>query len=192
MFTYTGIPAGPVASGSSFTIGMSLVFVSGGIIPNVAGFSLWMAQLSPVLGFPFAITIRDTTGGQFHLPHSVIFPQVLDPISRNIQWHTPRTLHRSGRSDGEAARYHRAHISSITLRSPSPQMLLPGNYTIGGTTSSVPNVGGRISVINDSSGNTFNVAASNFNIAVVPEPSSIALLCVGLVSSRRAGLSPPC
>ncbi len=84
MFTYTGVPAGPVVPGSSFTIGINLVFVAGGGIPDVQGVSLWMAQRSPASGFPFSITNLDDTGSLFiHMgPPFLEFPQMLDPINR--------------------------------------------------------------------------------------------------------------
>ena len=63
---------------------------------------------------------------------------------------------------------------------------LPGNYTIGNTTSNVPMVGGRISVIADQNGNTFNMAASNFDITVIPEPGSFALMAVGALGAGLA------
>ena len=181
MFTYTGVPAAPVVPGSSFTIGISLVLVTGGNIPNVQGFSLWMAQLSPGVGpFPFAITIRDATGGAF-IPDRVVFPQVLDPISRNSDG-TPTATDLGGQSAAAPLSSGTYFIYNLTFSLAANA--LPGNYTIGSTTSSVPGVGGRFSVISDLSGNnTFPVAASSFNITVVPEPSSIALLCVGLVSA---------
>ncbi len=181
MFTYTGVPAGPVMPGSSFTIGISLVFVTGGNIPNVQGFSLWMVQRSPGVGpFPFAIASRDTTGGLFILD-TVVFPQVLDPISRNPNG-TQNFTDLGGQSSVAPLPSGTYFIYNLTFSLAANA--LPGNYTIGSTTSSVPGVGGRISVISDLSGNnTFPVAASNFNITVVPEPSSIALLCVGLVSA---------
>ena len=65
MFTYTGVPSGPVNPNSTVTIGVNLVFVSGGGFTDVQGFSLWMAQRSPASGFPFFISSRDTTGSLF-------------------------------------------------------------------------------------------------------------------------------
>ncbi len=60
---------------------------------------------------------------------------------------------------------------------------VPGSYVLRNTTSTTPGVGGRISIINDSEGDTFPIAASPLNVAIMPEPSSIALLCVGLISA---------
>ncbi len=59
-----------------------------------------------------------------------------------------------------------------------------GNANIGNTIAGIPNVGGRITVITDVNGNTVNVPQMLTGmITIIPEPSSIALLCVGLMSA---------
>jgi hypothetical protein len=188
MFTYTGVPTGAVNPGSSFTIGMNLVFTSGGIIQNVQGFSLWMAQLSPASGFPFSITNLDDTGSLFvHMgPPFLEFPHVLDPINRRLSPPPPPNQVNTDLGALALAPLPTGTYFLANLTFAVAANALPGNYTIGNTTSSTPTVGGRISVINDSNGDTFNVAASNFNVNVVPEPSSFALMVVGAVGAGLA------
>ena len=41
---------------------------------------------------------------------------------------------------------------------------VPGMYSLGNSTSAIPGVGGRISVVNDSDGDTFPIANSPFNL----------------------------
>ena len=182
MFTYTGVPAGPVMPGSNFTIGINLVFVSGGGIPNVEGLSFWMAQRSPASGFPFSITGRDNTGSLFlMMGPPLVFPQMLDPVNRYVGPPPNQINTDLGALAFAPLPSGTYFITNLTFSLAANA--LPGNYTIGNSTSDIPNVGGRISGIADENGNFFNMAASNFNINVVPEPSSLALLCVGLVSA---------
>ena len=57
----------------------------------------------------------------------------------------------------------------------------PGTYTDGNTTAATPAVGGRISIINDDLGVTFPIAARNFTVTIIPEPSTFALLAVAAI-----------
>ena len=56
MFTYTGVPAGPVMPGSSFTIGMNIVVTTGGNVNSIVGSSYWF---SPGESLWWAIPICD-------------------------------------------------------------------------------------------------------------------------------------
>ena len=187
MFTYTGVPAGPVSPGSSFTIGINIVFTSGGTFGDLAGMSYWMAQQSPLSGFPFSITGHTFTG-PFGGPPPVL-PQFLDPISRPA-------LGVGGFGGGPVFPLPSGTYPIADLTFMVAANAVPGSYVLGNSTAGIPGVGGRISVINDSQGDTFAIAASPFNVAIVPEPSSIALVCVGLISAgamayrRRATARP--
>ena len=135
MFTYTGVPAGPVNPGSSFTIGMSLVFVSGGGIPDLQGFSLWMAQRSPASGFPFSITNRDDSGSLFItggrcLRFRRCWTQSTEHPNRN-QVNTD--LGGLALAPLPSGTY---FVTNFTFSVAANA--LPGNYTIGNTTSNIP------------------------------------------------------
>lgn len=186
-FTYSGVPTGALAPGATFTIQVSLVFTAGGSIMNLNGLSYWMAQQSPTSGFAFSITNRNASGSLFTDLQSpgLTYPQVMDPINRNQNGTQTSTdlgaLSQTGQPNGTY------FIAALTFQIASNAA--PGTYTIRNTTSTTPGVGGRISVINDSNGNTFAIAASPFNITIVPEPSTFALLgfgaLAGVVAYRR-------
>jgi hypothetical protein len=177
-FTYSGVPVGAVASGSSFTININLVFTAGGSIMDLNGLSYWMAQQGGT-AFPFTITNRTTTGLFAELQSSgLTYPQTIDPISRNANGTFTSTdfgaLSVNPQPNGTYP------IASLTF---SVGNAAAGNYVIGNTTSLTPGVGGRSSIVNDSEGDTFAIASSTFSVAVVPEPSSVAFLCLGLMSA---------
>ena len=147
-----------------------------------------MAQLSPGVGpFPFAITIRDATGGAF-IPDRVVFPQVLDPISRNSDG-TPTATDLGGQSAAAPLSSGTYFIYNLTFSLAANA--LPGNYTIGSTTSSVPGVGGRYSVISDLSGNnTFPDRCLAFQHHRGARARFVRPPMPRLGFGRRAGLSP--
>jgi len=181
MFTYTGVPVGGVAPGSSFTIQVFLQVVTGGTVGDLSGLSYWWSQQSGP-NFGFQITNRTATGLFTDLESGLVYPQIIDPINRNSNGTTTSTdlgaLIAIGTPGQPTGTY---PIASLTF-----QVLptaLPGSYVLRNTTSTTPGVGGRISVWNDSEGDTAPIAASPFSVTVIPEPSSIALLCVGLVSA---------
>ena len=160
--------------GSSFTIGLNFVITTGGNINSIVGSSYWFYQVSPFGGpFPFAITGFDGTGSLFTTT-TPVFPISLNAPTGGFSSGVPVPGLPSGTY----------FIGNLTF-SVAPNGV-PGSYTVGNTTSATPGVGGRISVLNDSDGDTAPIAASNFNIAVVPEPSSLALMVVGAVGAGLA------
>jgi len=183
MFIYSGVPVAPVLPGANFTVSLSLQVVTGGIISDLSGLSYWFAQSSPAAGpFPFQITGRNVTGSLFtDLQSGLVYPQVMDPINRNPNGTTTSTDLGAllGCCIGQPSGTY--FIASVTLRV-RPDAVA-GTYTLGNTTSTTPGVGNRVSVWNDSEGDTAPIAASPFNITVVPEPASFALLYLGLVSA---------
>jgi len=196
MFIYSGVPVAPLLPGASFTVSLSLQVVVGGTVGDFSALSYWMAQSSPVGGpfFPFQITNRNVTGSVFtDLFSGLVYPQILDPTNRNKNGTTTSTdlgALINATTPGQPSGTH--FIAAVTFRV-SPDAAA-GAYTLGNATSATPGVGDRISMWFDSKGDTAPIAASNFNITVVPEPSSIALVCVGVVSAgalayrRRRGI----
>jgi hypothetical protein len=186
-FTFTGVPTS-VTPGSSFTIGLNVTFQSGGNINNLAGFSYWMWQSAGTTSpFPFALTARNVAGSLFtDLQSGAMFPQPMTPINRNMDGTTNQTdlgalFNSNGGSPQPSGTYFVANLTfSVAANA------VNGAYTIANTTQATPNVGGRFSVITDNDGDTFGIAASPFNITVVPEPSTFALLGIGLVSAGAA------
>lgn len=195
-FTYTGVPTGPVMPNTSFTIGISVVFTAGGTVGDLSGLSYWMAQSGgPTTPFPFAITNRNigtdpTSGGNGSFfrdlqSSGLQYPQTMDAINRNPNGTQTSTdlgaLIIGGLQGFGNGTYFVANITfSVAANA------IAGTYAIRNTTSTTPGVGGRISVVNDAEGDTAPISASPFNITIVPEPSTFALLGFGLVSAGAA------
>jgi hypothetical protein len=184
-FTFSGVPTS-VTPGSTFTIGLNITFTSGGNINNLAGFSYWMFQ-SAGTGQPFAITNRNVAGSIFTdlQSGSLQYPQNLRPINQNPDGTTNQTdlgaLFGSGQTAQPSGSYFVANLTfSVAANAAN------GTFTIGNTTQATPGVGGRFSVITDNDGDTFNIAARTFNVTVVPEPSTFALVGIGLVTAGAA------
>ena len=187
-FVYTGVPVSPVTPGSSFTVHLSLQVTTGGAVGDLSGLSYWFAQSSPAGSpFPFQITARNVTGSLFtDLQSGLVLPQTMDPINRNPNGTTTGTdlgaLIAIGTPGQPSGTYFIADITFQVLASAQP-----GSFTLGNTTSATPGVGGRVSVWNDAEGDTAPIAASPFNIAIIPEPSSVALFTLGVISAGVAG-----
>ncbi len=167
-FTYSNF-SGTFTPGSSFTFDITLNFTTGGGITNINGFSYWLYQVSPASApYFFSVTQYNSAGSLFQSPAPTL-PQALNPI-------TPTGFGGMAVNPLPTGNY---FVARVTLSIAGNATL--GNYTFGNTTSTTPNVGGRISVGNDSNGNTFPIAASNFNVAVVPEPATVSLVVAGAV-----------
>ncbi len=177
---YGGVPTGPLMPGSSFTVAVSLAFTAGGTINNVQGLSLWLAQRSPSSPFPFSITNRDGTGSVFAGSNLLAYPQVLNPINTNASGVSQQNTDLGGLATNSlpSGTYFLANFTFAISGN-----VTPGSYTLGNTTSTVPGVGGRISVINNNNGDTFLIAPSNFTVAIVPEPGSVALIAIGALGA---------
>lgn len=182
-FTYTNVPVN-VAAGSSFTIGINVVFTSGGTVANLRGLSYWMFQSNPASGFPFTITNRDVTGSSFNILQSpgLTYPQKLDPINRNSDGSTTNTdLGAVASSNFANGTY---LVANLTFAVAANATL--GSYTISNTTATTPNVGSRVSNVFDSNGNAKAITSSPFTFTVIPEPSTLALLGLGAVTAGGA------
>ena len=176
MFTYTGVPTGPVECQAQASRSASTSSLPPGEVLLISqGLSYWFAQLSPAGGpYPFAITNRDVIQSPFNMVGNLVYPQPLAPV-------TPSDL---GGLTGNGLPPGTYFVANLTFSVASNSV--PGIYTLGNSTSSIPMVGGRISVIDDNNGNTFPIAASNFDIMIIPEPSSFALMAVGAVGAGLA------
>jgi hypothetical protein len=184
-FQYSGVPSS-VTPGSSFTIGVHIVYTAGGNISNLAGLSYWMWQ-SAGTGNPFSITNRDVSGSVFTDLQSgnLQYPQRLTPINRNPDGTTNQTDLGALAAIGQPLGNGTYFVANLTFSLSSS--FVPGNYTISNTTEPTPGVGGRFSVIVDTDGDTFAIAASPLTFNVIPEPGTGALVAVGLVSLGAAG-----
>jgi hypothetical protein len=195
-FIYTGIPGAPLSPGSTFTVHVSLVVVTGGTVGNFAGLSYWFAQLSPA-GSPFVLQLNSRNTGVFGQPGASLFtdlqspglvtPQVIDPINRNPNGTQTSTdlgaLIGAGLPGQPSGTYFIADLTFQVLAS-----AVPGIYTFGNTTNTTPGVGGRISVWNDDEGDTAPIANSSFTIGplTVPEPSTFSLVTVAVIGAGVA------
>jgi hypothetical protein len=174
-----------VTPGSTFTLQLNITFQSGGSVMDLAGISYWLWQSSGA-GNPLTITNRNATGSNFSDLQSsnLQYPQILDPINRNPNGTTTSTdlggLYSTATPPGDGTYF----VANITFSVDAAAAF--GSYTISNTTATTPNVGGRISVVTDSNGNTFQIAASPLTFTVVPEPSTYALLGLGAIGAAVA------
>jgi PEP-CTERM motif len=160
--------AGTYTPGSSFTFSISLAFTAGGNIANLEGLSYWFEQQNLNAPFNFSITLRDVTGSQFTdlQTSGLTYPQALAAQeTKDLGALLPTTPGLGNNS---------YFIANITV-SIAPTAA-PGTYVIENTTS-----GGKTSVITDDQGHTFAIPQATYTITIVPEPTSLALLAVGLV-----------
>ncbi len=182
--SFTGVP-GSATVGVPFTIGISYTFTAV-TLPNFAGFSLWLVNtgtggLTMTDRQIGASLFGDLQTSNFNLFGGAMgggIPEILDPINRqgfgtapSNQINTDIGALTTNNPVGDGTYF----LCNITFVATSV-----GSFGIANTTAATPNVGGRISVITDSNGNTVPIP---FSSAGVPEPSSIALPCVGLMSA---------
>jgi hypothetical protein len=181
-FSYTPASVGPIQPGGTFSININVVFTSGASINNLAGFSFFMWQASPAGPYPFSITGRNVSGSPFQFGN-VNFPLVLDPIGRSPGGGSGDLggLAPAGSPFPSGTYFLGTYTFSIASNA------APGTYSIGSTTPATPGVGGRSSVIVDTDGDTFAIADSRFNVTVVPEPGTWALLSIGALLGGAAG-----
>jgi hypothetical protein len=167
-----GVPTvGTYHPGDSFTFAIDLNFVAGGNVANLAGLSYWFEQSTPNPPFNFAITNRDLTGSPFTLEQTpgLTYPQLLNPF--NVK--DFGGLDPSG-SDGNGT-YLVAHIT-VSISQDTPF----GDYFIENVTT-----GGRTAVITDELGHTFPISQAQYEIEVIPEPST--WIACGLVVATLIG-----
>lgn len=193
-FVYSGVPTTVQRPGDSFTVGVNLAFTPGGNMQNVAGLSYWMTQTGPVgSNFPLLLTDRNTTGTVFSFLQTdpLQYPQILDPINRNPDGSTFLT-DLGGSTPGAFTSVGPGMHFVANLTFVVAQSAVTGVYSIGNTIRG-PGVGGRFSVIFDSTGSIgLDIAPSRFSVAVFAAPdggSTLTLLLgtlVALVVLRRA------
>jgi len=159
--------AGTYTPGSSFTFAINLAFTPGGSVANLEGFSYWFEQQNPSAPFNFAITNRDTTGSMFtDVQSSPSYPQNMTPQNANDLG----ALLPNGQSALGTGTYFVADLTISISASAAP-----GTYVIENTTT-----GGKTSQAFDSQGHGVAIPQATYTITVVPEPSSLGLLALGV------------
>ncbi|MDQ6860101.1 MAG: PEP-CTERM sorting domain-containing protein [Verrucomicrobiota bacterium] len=217
--SYSNVPS-TVAAGGSFTFSITLNFTAGGNELDVAGLSLWFYQLSPASGpftlsftglnrnnngtlsvFDIAQTSNNDLFGSAANPGGPSGPPRSMPLAPINNQGTGSPFQPAERTDlgaiasGGGNGTGNYFVANITLQVGANTA--PGTYTISNTTINTPNVGGRVSRTNDSSGaaaGVKDISQSTFSFTVVPEPSTYALMAVGaiafgIVAYRRRALS---
>jgi hypothetical protein len=167
--------AGTYTAGSSFSFSINLAFTPGGSVSNLEGLSYWFQQASPTGSpFNFAITLRDLTGSPFTDPQaSLTYPQNLNPSN-------PQDLGAllpTGQSALGAGTY---LVATLTVSIDASAAA--GSYTLSNTIS-----GGKISIITDSNGNTFNIPESDYFLTVVAVPEPATWAAGGLLFATLLG-----
>ncbi len=158
--SFTFVSGSPTV-GVPFTIGISYNFTTAGSgLPNFAGFSLWLVNTGSA-----ALTMTDRQIGaslfgdlqtsNFNLFGGAMgggIPEILDPINRqgfgtapSNQINTDIGALTTNNPVGNGTYF----LCNVTFVATSV-----GSFGIANTTAATPNVGGRISVITDSNGNT--------------------------------------
>ena len=184
---FTGVPAS-VQIGVPFTVGINILFSSGLTFTNMNGLSFWLVQngsggllmTDRQIG---ASIFNDLQTSNFNLFGGAMgggIPEILDPINRQGFAPPGNQINTDmGALSGPPQLTGVYFLANVTFMATAP-----GNFSIANTTAATPGIGGRISVITDSNGNTLPISLSSTPlITVVPEPSSIALLCVGLMAA---------
>ena len=142
-------------------------FTPDGSVANLAGLSYWFEQQNPSAPFNFAITNRNLSASPFSDPQSnLTYPQNMTPANAKDLGGTTPDLSGDG-----AGTYLVANLTISIAASAAP-----GTYVIENTTTAAS----KQSVITDSNGDTFAIPQSTYTITVVPEPSSLGLLVLGL------------
>ncbi len=138
----------------------------GGNINNLEGLSYWFQQ-NQAAPFNFAITSRDVTGSQFTdlQSPSLSYPQNLIPSNANDLGALLPGLTGIG-----AGNYFIANLT-VAINAGAA----PGVYTLQNVTS-----GGKTAFIFNDAGTGFAIPASTYTVTVVPEPTSLALVALGL------------
>ncbi|MGI8819794.1 MAG: PEP-CTERM sorting domain-containing protein [Chthoniobacterales bacterium] len=185
-FTFTGVPITSLNLGDSFTVSVFLNFTAGGTLQNLNGLSFWIAQYSGS-GFPFSLTGRNIGASIFTDLQTSNFnlqlPNIINPINQHSSGPNPQMNTDLGALSGPPVGNGTYFVADLTFQVTSAGS---GVYTLGSSNQSIPNVGGRFSVVTDSNGNTSPISPSSFNVTIVPEPSTFALLGFGLVSAGAA------
>jgi len=175
-FSYVPLSSGPLLPGNTFDVTVNLIFTSGGAINNVNALSFWFWQSSPAGSLPFSVIGQNVAGTLLPPAGSPPFPLSIAPISSSgLGGGAPIGV---GLPSGTY--FLGTYTLSISL------IALPGTYTLGNTTPATPGVGGRISTLVDTDGDTMLIADSRFNVSIVPEPGTVALFAVGTLLSGAA------
>ncbi len=153
--------AGTYHPGDSFTFAINLAYTPGGNVTNLAGLSYWLQQESPVGSpFNFSITARNVTGSSFTFLQSpgAVFPQAMSPSNSSDLG--------GGTETGTGVGAGNYFIADVTV-SISPSAPTSGTYILSQTLT-----GGKVSVITDMVGHTFNIPEADYTITMVPEPAT--------------------
>ena len=187
-----GLSAGTYTPGSTVTFSIYLGVSSQPPI-NVQAFSLWFETSGISTGLFTITSLPSITGTGPGGPGSASVFSAQTGFSTDFpQSLTTTGSQHSGFAENQTDLGATAGAAQTTPTSGSGLFLetisfsissaiTPGTYTLMSTSASSGHPPGRRSVINDSTGTTFDIAPSTYTItiAAVPEPATWSLICLG-------------
>lgn len=175
----SGTPnAGTYMPGATFSFDITLSVASN--IPNgIAGYSLWFETAAANSDLFVIPTIPNYSGSPFDspTPFSSDFPQ---PLTSSGSQHMGFAENQvdlgaiAGVNQPTPGSYFLQNISFTISNA-----IAPGTYTIMSTSAETGHPAGRRSIVDDGSGNTFDISPSTYTITVIPEPATWTLLTLG-------------
>ena len=191
-FTFTAVSPLTITTNQAFVFDITLT-VSGLVggdnmapgAQDLAGLSYWLRQTSPAgAPFGFSITGRANTSAQGAPSDS--------PFTDYIQGNALVTSSNAGNNLVDADANER-DLGALVTETDPPTFLGNGTYfvaritltptAVGTYTIQSGTIGGRTSRFNDGNGDTADISPASLTITVVPEPSTYALLALGMIGT---------